>query len=79
MNVEIYSRTNCVYCDKAKIRLQKHNPKIHMLDQDYTREDFFKKFPNAKTFPQIIINDEHIGGYHELEKWLAFNAPDENF
>ena len=79
MNVEIYSRTNCVYCDKAKIRLQKHNPKIHVLDQDYTREDFFKKFPNAKTFPQIIINDEHIGGYHELEKWLAFNAPDENF
>ena len=79
MNVEIYSRTNCVYCDKAKIRLQKHRPKILMLDQDYTREDFFKKFPNAKTFPQIIINDEHIGGYHELEKWLAFNAPDENF
>ena len=79
MNVEIYSRTNCVYCDKAKIRLQKHNPKIHMLDQDFTREDFFTKFPNAKTFPQIIINDEHIGGYHELEKWLAFNAPDENF
>jgi len=79
MNVEIYSRTNCVYCDKAKTRLQKHNPKIHMLDQDYTREDFFTKFPNAKTFPQIIINDEHVGGYHELEKWLAFNAPEENF
>ena len=79
MEVEIYSKTNCVFCDKAKMRLQKHNPKIHMLDQDYNRDDFFKKFPNAKTFPQIIINDEHIGGYHELEKWLAFNAPDENF
>ena len=79
MNVEIYSRTNCGYCDRAKIRQQKYNPIIHMLDQDYTREDFFTKFPNAKTFPQIIINDEHVGGYHELEKWLAFNAPDENF
>jgi len=79
MNVEIYSRSNCVYCDKAKILLQKHRPKILMLDQDYTREDFFKKFPNAKTFPQIIINDEHIGGHHDLEKWLVFNAPDENF
>ena len=50
-----------------------------MLDYDYTREDFFAKFPNAKTFPQIIINNEHIGGYHELEKWLTLNAPDENF
>ena len=79
MNVEIYSKTNCTYCDRAKIKLQKHNPKIHMLDQDYSREEFFIKFPNAKTFPQIIINDKHVGGYHELEKWLAFNFPDENF
>ena len=79
MNVEIYSKTNCSYCNRAKIRLQKFNPKIHMLDQDYTREDFFVKFPNAKTFPQIIINNKHVGGYHELEKWIAFNVPDENF
>ena len=50
-----------------------------MLDQDYTREEFFIKFPNAKTFPQIIINNEHIGGYNELIKWLAFNSPDEDF
>ena len=79
MKVEIYSRNNCVYCDRAKIKLQKYNPKIHLLDLDYTRNEFFDKFPNAKTFPQIIINNEHVGGYYELEKWLAFNAPDENF
>jgi len=79
MEVEIYSRKNCVFCDKAKIKLQKYEPKIQMLDQDYTREEFFTKFPNAKTFPQIIINNKHIGGFHELEKWLAFNFPDEDF
>tara|TARA_B100001123_G_C15201427_1_gene983516 strand:- start:294 stop:533 length:240 start_codon:yes stop_codon:yes gene_type:complete len=79
MNVEIYSKTNCSYCDKAKIRLQKFKPQILMLDQDYTREDFMKKFPNAKTFPQIVINNEHVGGYYELEKWLAFNTPVEDF
>ena len=50
-----------------------------MLDKDYTREEFFKKFPNAKTFPQIIINNKDVGGYHDLEKWLAFNFPDEDF
>ena len=60
MEVEIYSKTNCVFCDKAKMRLSKENPKIHMLDEDYTREDFFKKFPNARTFPQIIINGKSI-------------------
>ena len=60
MKAEIYSRNNCVFCDKAKMRLAKYNPKIYMLDKDYTREEFFQKFPNAKTFPQIIINDKHI-------------------
>ena len=76
MEAEIYSKTNCGYCDRAKLRLAKYNPKIYMLDSDYTREDFFEKFPNAKTFPQIILNGEKIGGYHELEKWFEMNTYD---
>ena len=79
MEVKIYSKNNCGYCDRAKIKLQKYNPKIYMLDKDYARKDFYTKFPNAKTFPQIVINNEHIGGFHEVEKWLAFNSPDEDF
>ena len=79
MKAEIYSKTNCIFCDRAKIRLAKYNPKIFMLDKDFTREEFFQKFPNAKTFPQIIINNEHIGTYNQLEQWLAFNNPDEDF
>ena len=79
MKAEIYSRNNCVFCDKAKMRLSKYNPKIYMLNKDYTREEFFQKFPNAKTFPQIIVNDKHIGTYKQLEQWLAFNNPDEDF
>ena len=79
MDVEIYSKTNCVFCDKAKMLLSKENPKIHMLDADYNREDFFKKFPNARTFPQIIIDGKNIGGYNELEKWIKINPFDEKF
>ena len=79
MKIEIYSKTNCIFCDKAKIKLQKYNPKILMLDVDYSREDFFKKFPNARTFPQIIINEERVGGYSELKKWLEQKPFDENF
>ena len=79
MEIEIYSKINCVFCDKAKIKLQKYNPKIYMLDKDYNRDDFFKKFPHAKTFPQIIINNEQVGGYQELEKWLEKNSFNEDF
>ena len=79
MKAKIYSKTHCVFCDKAKMRLAKYNPQIFMLDKDFTREELFQKFPNARTFPQIIINKKHIGTYNELEKWLAFNKPDEDF
>jgi glutaredoxin 3 len=79
MEISIYSKPNCVFCDKAKIKLQKYNPKIHMLDEDFNREDFFKKFPNAKTFPQIVIDNENVGGYYELNKWLEKNSFEEDF
>ena len=79
MEIEIYSKTNCIFCDKAKIKLKKHNPKIRMLDKDFSRDDFFNKFPNAKTFPQIIINEQHVGGYTELQNWLEKNSFDEDF
>ena len=79
MNVEIYSKVNCVFCDKAKMRLKKHNPKIYMLDTDYSREDFFIKFLNAIIKPQIIINNKNVGGYAELKVYLEQNTFDEDF
>ena len=63
----------------AKSALATHDPEILMLNQDYSREQFFEIFPTAKTFPQIIINGEKIGGYHELEKWFEINTFDEDF
>ena len=79
MEVIIYSKDNCQNCLKAKKRLDKFNPRILKLGKDISREDFFQKFPNARTFPQIIINNKHIQTYNELEQWLAFNNPDEDF
>tara|TARA_B110000116_G_C16393899_1_gene384206 strand:+ start:315 stop:560 length:246 start_codon:yes stop_codon:yes gene_type:complete len=78
MDIEIYSKINCVFCEKAKFKLKKYNPKIYMLDKDYSRDDFFKKFPHVRTFPQIIINKEHVGGYAELKRWIEKNSFDED-
>tara|TARA_Y100000590_G_C15170833_1_gene807291 strand:+ start:346 stop:585 length:240 start_codon:yes stop_codon:yes gene_type:complete len=79
MNITIYSKDNCPNCIKVKNLLQKYNPEILLLDKDITRKDFFKKFPNSKSLPQIIINQKYIGGYKDLEKWLAFNIPNNDF
>ena len=33
MEIVIYSKNNCGYCNKAKIKLKKYDPVIKMLDQ----------------------------------------------
>jgi len=74
-NVEIYSKSNCLYCDKAKnyftqnnISYVEHNAEIpEIFDVLMTRN------PHARTMPQIFINDELIGGYTDLEDWLQNN------
>jgi len=45
--------------------------KKYMIDIDYTREDFEKKFPDARTFPQITMNGKYIGGFTELDAHLG--------
>ena len=71
-NVEIYSKSNCVFCDKAKnyfiqnnISYKEYNVEIpEVFDVLMTRN------PNARTMPQIFINDKLIGGYTDLIDWL---------
>jgi len=79
MKVIIYSKDNCTNCLKVKNKLSKYNPTILLLGKDITREEFFKRFPNIKSVPQVIINNKHIGGYKDVEKWLTFNVPDNEF
>ena len=45
--------------------------KKYMIDVDYTREDFEEKFPDARTFPQITMDGEYIGGFTELDAHLG--------
>ena len=75
MNIDIYGKTQCPYCDMAKRLAQQtcenseqglHTYNYYQLDTDFTREELFEKFPGARTFPQISIDGENIGGYTEL-------------
>ena len=69
MKVEIYSKPQCPYCDMAKALAEQkgHNLTVKMLDEDFSREQLMETFPTARTFPQIIVDGEKIGGYTEFE------------
>ena len=70
MKVEIYSKPQCPYCDMAKALAEReeHDLTVKMLDEDFDREVLMKTFPGARTFPQIIVNGDKIGGYQEFKK-----------
>lgn len=70
--IEIWSKPQCPFCDRAVqlCEMKGLNFKKYMIDVDFTREDLLKKFPEARTFPQITMDSVYIGGYTELEAHL---------
>ena len=35
------------------------------LDRDFTKEEFYAKFGEGSTFPQVTLDDIHLGGGQE--------------
>ena len=40
------------------------------LNRDFTREEFYAKFGEGSTFPQVICDDEKLGGCVDTIKFL---------
>lgn len=71
-NVEIYSKSNCVFCDKAKHYFTQNNISYveHNVEISEVFEALIGRNPNARTMPQIFVDDELIGGYTDLMEWV---------
>ena len=69
MIVEIYSKPACPFCVQAKALAERegHELTYKMLDEDFSREELFEVFPTARTFPQIIVDGNKIGGFTEFK------------
>jgi len=73
VKVLIYTRDNCIWCDRAKNLLKINNLDYEEIDlsDDVLRENFYKKFNNSiKTMPQIFIDNNRIGGFEALVDYL---------
>jgi len=73
MHYQIYTKDDCSYCHMAKQALTTlgigfSEQKLH---RDFTRDQILEKFPNARTFPIIVVDGFAIGGYNELKEHLA--------
>lgn len=67
--VEVYSTQTCPYCVKAKNLLSNKGveyEEIDITDDPDARVALVEKANGMRTVPQIFINDQHIGGFDQL-------------
>ena len=75
MTITVYSKNNCVFCTKAKTLLKNLGLEYEekSLEKDFGSdpvklvEDIGKQ---VRTMPQIKIDGELVGGYHQLVEFF---------
>ena len=70
--IEIWGKPDCSFCERAKdicdnLSLDYTYKELNI---DFTKEEVLAEFPNAKTYPQIKINNISIGGHYELASYI---------
>jgi glutaredoxin len=72
MNVLVYSKENCAFCVRAKKLLEQNSIDYEelIIGRDIDRDKFISMFPEVKTVPHIIIDNNTIGGFTQLEEWF---------
>ena len=68
---KVYGTRICLYCDKAENLLRTKDlpfEKIY-IDEDDDAKDYIVK-QGFKTVPQIWLDDNWIGGYDDLVRFL---------
>ena len=68
----VWSKENCPYCLQAKALLESKGIEFEErnVSKDWTKEQLLEAVPNARTLPQIFLDDNYIGGFTELRRHL---------
>ena len=75
MNFAVYSKQDCPYCYKVKqvLELTGNNFVVYTLGEDFTKDEFYSEFGEGSTFPQVICDDQKLGGCTDTVKYLKEN------
>lgn len=75
---EIYTKPNCIFCEKAKEILPSVGVKTYDASYALHRSELLGRLDSisvkATTVPQIFHKGDYVGGFEDLEKYLE-NTP----
>lgn len=70
----IYSQENCPACAEAKtiLELAGYKIEVRMLGEGgtATKQRLLQDFPDARSVPQIILNDNKVGNLNSLKEFF---------
>ena len=76
----IYSKENCIYCDRVKELLQNETVTVYICDDDLdqNRDEFLVHMDSIsgriqRTFPFVFHNGMFIGGYDDTVNYYKSN------
>lgn len=73
MKVIIWSKDQCTFCDQAKRLLETRDidyEERNINRGSWTKEQLLEAVPQARSVPQIFVDDEYVGGFNELREIL---------
>jgi glutaredoxin len=72
MKAVVWSKDSCPFCVQAKALLKQKDIEFEErnINQDWTKEQLLEAVPNARTLPQIFLDDKLVGGFTELRRHL---------
>jgi glutaredoxin len=72
MKAVVWSKDACPFCDQAKnlLKLKGIEFEERNISTDWTREQLLEAVPDARTVPQIFLDQQLIGGFTELRKYF---------
>jgi glutaredoxin len=76
MKAIVWSKNDCQQCDQAKALLEQQGIEFEerRIGDGWSREELLEYVPSARSVPQIFINDQLIGGFTELQKYIKENV-----
>ena len=71
-NFTVYSKDGCPYCQQILevLGLSELNYVEYKLDEHFSKEAFYQQFGEGATFPQVVLNNENLGGCQDSIRYM---------
>ena len=75
MKAIVFGTTKCVWCDRVSVMLKDAKIEVDKIDISESKDNLKQMKAHVgktkiNTVPQVVIDDQYIGGYTEVERFI---------